>query len=166
MEVMYNGMCLFYTCVRHNECLFPLCTHADPSVDGSAQYYVVNKGSLFSWRGVTLCSFCFALLCPCPRKGISSHHFPPRGPVRLSGLNPTYSEVTLLQTEPHHQTICRKGLETKCLSPRRDVQRGRYFAFVDAAKWYVMIWYLYSSKSGNKHNNPVFVCIKSSWWVM
>lgn len=36
--------------------------HADLSVDTCARYYVVNKSSLYSWRGVTLCSSLFATL--------------------------------------------------------------------------------------------------------
>lgn len=115
---MYNCMCSLYECTVSVSDF--LCAHADLSVNSGAQYYVVNEGSLFSWRGVTLCSSFFAPLSLSLKgiiaiRSISPHHFPPWAPVWLSGL-PGGLEGPALLSRGHtcnHQSICWNGLMPK-----------------------------------------------------
>lgn len=90
-----------------------LCTHAyaNLSADSSVQHYVVIESSLFSWHGVTLCSFFFAALSLSLKR---HYHYPLylpasfpsmgtclavrapwllQGPVRLSRVH-TYNHST------------------------------------------------------------------------
>lgn len=114
-----------------SECVrFPVHTHADLSVDSSIQYYVVKESSLFSWRGVMLCSYLIAMLS----LSLTKHYHLPlylpislpsmgtclavRAPWWLEGLAHLSRGHTYNQSQSHiTKYMLSKMPWTKCRSP-------------------------------------------------